>query len=164
VRIDSIDLIRFGHFANCEIEFPLKVPDYHIVYGDNEAGKSTLLRGISALFFGVPSKTPDVHSCKGSELRIGATISTGEKGLSFRRRKGTTGTLLNQDEGQIPEGVLATFLQELDRDRFEQFFGLNHQRLNEGGEELLRGKGDVGSALFQAAGLLDLRNLLDCWI
>jgi hypothetical protein len=113
------------------------------------------------LFFGVPSKTPDVHSCKGSELRIGATISTGEKSLSFRRRKGATGTLLNQDEGQIPEGVLATFLQELDRDRFEQFFGLNHQRLNEGGEELLRGKGDVGSALFQAAGLLDLRNLVE---
>jgi uncharacterized protein YhaN len=161
VRIDSIDLIRFGHFANREIEFPVKLPDYHIVYGDNEAGKSTLLRSISALFFGVPSRTPDVHSCKGSELRIGATISTGEKSLSFRRRKGTTGTLLNQDEGQIPEGVLATFLQELDRDRFEQFFGLNHQRLTEGGEELLRGKGDVGSALFQAAGLLDLRNLLE---
>lgn len=161
MRIDSIDLIRFGHFANREIEFPLKFPDYHILYGDNEAGKSTLLRGISALFFGVPSRTPDVHSCKGSELRIGATISTGEKSLPFRRRKGTTGTLLNQDETQIKEGVLASFLQELDRDRFEQFFGLDHHRLNEGGEELLRGKGDVGSALFQAAGLLDLRNLLE---
>jgi uncharacterized protein YhaN len=45
VRIDSIDLIRFGHFANREIEFPLQNPDYHLVYGDNEAGKSTLLRG-----------------------------------------------------------------------------------------------------------------------
>jgi uncharacterized protein YhaN len=161
VRIDSIDLIRFGHFAKREIEFPLKRPDYHLIYGDNEAGKSTLLRGISALFFGVPPRTPDVHSCKGSELRIGAAISTGEKSFSFRRRKGTTGTLLNLDEGQIQEGVLATFLQELDRDRFEQFFGLNHQRLREGGEELLRGKGDVGSALFQAAGLLDLRTLLE---
>ena len=49
----------------------------------------------------------------------------------------------------------------MDRDRFEQFFGLNHERLREGGEELLRGKGDVGSALFQASGLLDLRNLLE---
>ena len=53
------------------------------------------------------------------------------------------------------------FLRELDRDRFEQFFGLNHQRLREGGEELLLGEGDVGSALFQASGLLDLRTLLD---
>lgn len=161
MRIDAIDLIRFGHFANRDIEFPLKNPDYHLIYGDNEAGKSTLLRGISALFFGVPSRTPDVHSCKGSDLRIGASISSGGKRLSFRRRKGTTGTLLNLNESQIQEGLLATFLQELDRDRFEQFFGLNHQRLREGGEELLRGKGEVGSALFQAAGLLDLRNLME---
>ena len=161
MRIDRIDLVRYGHFCNHEIEFPLKQPDYHLIYGDNEAGKSTLLRGISALFFGVPSKTPDVHSCKGSELRIGAAISNGENSLSFRRRKGTTGTLLNLDEVQIQEGILTAFLRELDRDRFEQFFGLNHQRLREGGEELLRGKGDVGSALFQAAGLLDLRNLLE---
>ena len=161
MRIDSIDLIRFGHFANREIEFPLQNPDYHLVYGDNEAGKSTLLRGISGLLFGIPTRTPDAHSCKSSELRIGAAISSGGKSFFFRRRKGTSGTLLNLDEVQIQEAVLGAFLQELDRDRFEQLFGLNHHRLREGGEELLRGKGDVGSALFQAAGLLDLRNLLE---
>ena len=33
--------------------------------------------------------------------------------------------------------------------------------MRDGGDELLRGKGDIGSALFQAAGLLELRNLLD---
>ena len=66
---------------------------------------------------------------------------------------------MNLNEGQIHEGAIAGFLRELDRERFEQFFGLTHERLREGGEELLRGKGDVGSALFQAAGLLDLRTL-----
>lgn len=161
MRIDSIDLIRFGHFSNGGVELPAKQPDYYLIYGDNEAGKSTLLRGISALFFGVPVKTPDVHSCKGPELRIGATISDGTNRFSFRRRKGISGTLLNLNEGQIPEDALAPFLRELDRERFDQFFGLNHQRLREGGEELLRGQGDVGSALFQAAGLLDLRHLLE---
>ena len=103
----------------------------------------------------------DVHSCKTSELRIGATISDGEKTFSFRRRKGTSGTLLNLDDGQLPESLVTGFLREMDRERFEQFFGLTHQRLREGGEELLRGKGDMGSALFQAAGLLDLRTLLE---
>jgi len=161
VRIDHIDVIRFGHFANREIEIPPREPDYYLIYGDNEAGKSTLLRAISSLFFGVPARTPDVHSCKASELRIGATISDGGNSFSFRRRKGTSGTLLNPNDGQIAEDELSIFLRELDRDRFEQFFGLNHQRLREGGEELLRGKGDVGSALFQAAGLLDLKNLLE---
>jgi uncharacterized protein YhaN len=161
VRIDRIELLRFGHFANRVIDFPVTTPDYYVIYGDNEAGKSTLLRGISSLFFGVPSRTVDVHSCKASELRIGATISEGAKRFSFRRRKGTSGTLLNLDDGQIPESAVNSFLRELDRERFEQFFGLTHQRLREGGEELLRGKGDIGSALFQAAGLLELRTLLE---
>jgi uncharacterized protein YhaN len=161
VRLDRIDLLRYGHFANRSIDLPVTTPDYYVIYGDNEAGKSTLLRGISSLFFGVPARTVDVHSCKTSELRIGATISDGEKTFSFRRRKGTSGTLLNLDDGQLPESLVTGFLRELDRERFEQFFGLTHQRLREGGEELLRGKGDIGSALFQAAGLLDLRTLLE---
>jgi len=161
VRIDCIDLIRFGHFVNRKIEFPTTTPDFYVIYGDNEAGKSTLLRGISDLFFGVPARTPDVHSCKSAELRIGATISDRENSFCFRRRKGTSGTLLNVNETQIDDDSLGRFLRELDRDRFEQFFGLNHQRLREGGEELLLGEGDVGSALFQASGLLDLRTLLD---
>lgn len=183
MRLETIDLIRFGHFRRLRIGLPARQPDYHVIYGDNEVGKSTLLRAISALFFGVPAKTPDVHGSKGSELRIGATISDAsgrvpalkdstpalfgdtddgghsKKQFSFRRRKGMSGTLLNLSEGQIPEDSLAPFLRELDRERFEQFFGLNHDRLRQGGQELLQGKGDVGSALFQAAGLLDLRRL-----
>jgi len=161
VRLETIDLVRFGHFCGHKIDLPPRQPDYYLLYGENEAGKSTLLRAISALFFGVPAKTPDVHSCKASDLRIGATIAEGKKRFAFRRRKGASGTLLNLLDGQIPDDELAPFLRELDRERFEQFFGLNHQRLREGGEELLRGQGDVGSALFQAAGLLDLRRLLD---
>jgi uncharacterized protein YhaN len=160
MRIDQIDLVRFGHFKQRDIQFPQRQPDYYVIYGDNEAGKSTLLRSISSLLFGVPPRTPDVHSCKPSELRVGATISEGRTKLSFRRRKGTTGTLLGLDDAQIQEDALTPFLRELDRERFEQFFGLNHERLRQGGEELLRGKGEIGSVLFQAAGFLELRSLL----
>ena len=44
MRIDRVDLVRFGHFANQAMEFQPVSPDYFIVYGDNEAGKSTLLK------------------------------------------------------------------------------------------------------------------------
>ena len=162
MRIDRIDLIRYGHFLQRAIDIPQRQPDFFVIYGDNEAGKSTLLRGISALLFGVPPRTPDVHSCKGPELRIGATISNSTASFSFRRRKGTTATLLSEGEAQIPEDKLSPFLHGLDRARFEQFFGLDHIRLRAGGEELLRGEGEIGSALFQAAGF-DLRKLLDAF-
>jgi uncharacterized protein YhaN len=160
MRIDRIDLIRYGHFFQQAIDIPQRQPDFFVIYGDNEAGKSTLLRGISALLFGVPPRTPDVHSRKGPELRIGAIISNSTASFSFRRRKGTTATLLSEGETQIPEDRLSPFLHGLDRARFEQFFGLDHIRLREGGEELLRGEGEIGTALFQAAGF-DLRKLLD---
>jgi uncharacterized protein YhaN len=160
MRIDHIDLIRYGHFFQRAIDIPQRQPDFFVIYGDNAAGKSTLLRAISALFFGVPPRTPDVHSCKGPDLRIGATISNSIASFSFRRRKGTIATLLSEGESQIPEDKLGPFLHGLDRMRFEQFFGLDHIRLREGGEELLRGEGEIGSALFQAAGF-DLRKLLD---
>src|SRR5437868_11382198 len=161
MRIDSLNLLRYGNFSNRELAFPETTPDFYVIYGDNEAGKSTLLRGISALFFGVPTRTPDVHSCKGPELRIEGTISNAAGQFSFRRRKGVSGTLLTVDDEQIADSTLEPFLRELDRERFEQFFGLDHERLRAGGEELLRGKGDVGSALFQAAGLLELIKLLE---
>ena len=156
MRIDRIDLIRYGHFFQRSIDLPQRQPDFLVIYGDNEAGKSTLLRGISALLFGVPPRTPDVHSCKGPELRIGATISSSTANLSFRRRKGTAATLLSDSDTQIPEDRLSSYLHGLDRTRFEQFFGLDHVRLRQGGEDLLRGEGEIGSALFQAAGI-DLR-------
>lgn len=160
MRFDEIVLIRYGHFSEYGIQLPQSRPDYFVLHGHNEAGKSTLLRGISALLFGVPSRTADAHSCKGSELRIGGTISNGGTTFSFRRRKGTVGTLLTKDERQIQEDGLARFLRGIDRDQFEQFFGLDHVRLRKGGEELLRGEGDIGSSLFQAAGV-DLRRVLE---
>jgi ABC-type phosphate/phosphonate transport system ATPase subunit len=64
MRIERLDLIRYGHFTGYAIDLPVRQPDFTVMYGDNEAGKSTLLRGISALFFGVPPKTPDVHAAK----------------------------------------------------------------------------------------------------
>ena len=140
---------------------PTEPTGYLVIYGDNEAGKSTLLRGISALLFGVPARRQTSIAAKARNCALERLFRTATASLSFRRRKGTTATLLNLDEAQIPEGRLTPFLRELDRARFEQFFGLDHHRLREGGEELLRGEGEIGSALFQAAGLLDLRNLLE---
>lgn len=88
------------------------------------------------------------------QAQIGATISDCEKHFRFHRRKGTSGTLLNCDEAQIQDGALSAFLRELDRERFEQFFGLNHQRLGEGGEELLRARATLAALCSR---------LLACW-
>ena len=54
-----------------------------------------------------------------------------------------------------PPDVSPTLVQALtaglDRDGFEAMFGLNHERLRDGGRRLLRGEGELGSALFEAS-------------
>jgi len=39
MRIDRIDLIRYGHFLQRSIDIPQRQPDFLVIYGDNEAGK-----------------------------------------------------------------------------------------------------------------------------
>ena len=43
MRLARIELIRFGSFADVALDFK-RQPGLHLVYGPNEAGKSTALR------------------------------------------------------------------------------------------------------------------------
>ena len=54
MRLLSLELEKFGAFADLRIAFR---PDarLHVVYGPNEAGKSTALAAVGALLFGVRS-------------------------------------------------------------------------------------------------------------
>ena len=53
MRIDYLRLPAFGLFTDETIHF---APDkgLHIIYGRNEAGKSTLLQAVSVAVFGIP--------------------------------------------------------------------------------------------------------------
>jgi uncharacterized protein YhaN len=160
MRFDRIDLIKYGPFTNASLVFPTRIPDFHIIYGDNEAGKSTALRGVTGLLFGIPVRTSDTFLHQANQLRIGAVVSSNGQYLEFRRRKGTKQTLLDGNEQALPDGAIGAFLREVDLERFKRFYGIDHQMLRDGGNELLEGKGDVGKTLFEVAGLLDLRGLL----
>ena len=76
MRIEQLRLIAFGPFSGQELCFPQACPDLHLVYGDNEAGKSSALRAMATLFFGFgPRKAEDfVH--RADDLRVGAVASS----------------------------------------------------------------------------------------
>ena len=55
MRLRRLDLIRYGHFTDFTIDFGAKHEsdiDLHIIYGPNEAGKSTSFEGFLDLLFG----------------------------------------------------------------------------------------------------------------
>jgi uncharacterized protein YhaN len=150
MRISKLDLLAYGPFRGLSLD--LAAPGLHLVFGRNEAGKSTTLRAITGLLYGIDVRTRDAHAHKPTDLRIGGTlIGDGGEVVRLVRRKGNANTLLD-DRGQpIDDAVLLRHLRGVGRETFEHAFGLDHVTLREGAKALLDGKGDLGESLFDAS-------------
>ncbi len=162
MRLIRLGLDRFGHFTDGALELG-DAADFHLVCGNNEAGKTTTLRALSDLFFGIETRSPYNFKHDYADLRLAAEIEAADgRRLAFQRRKGRQNTLLGADGStSLPEAALAAFLGPIDRDFFEGMFGLDHNRLRRGGEDILAARGDVGQSLFGAgAGVLGLSQVL----
>jgi uncharacterized protein YhaN len=160
VRILELELIAFGPFAGESLVFG-KVPGIDLVYGANEAGKSTSLRAITGLLYGVPERTADAHRHPHTGLRIAATLGSASGGeLRVVRRKGRKGTLFDSSGNALDEADLQRMLGGVSQSMFRNMFGLDHRGLREGAEALLAGKGEVGESLFDAAGARGVQEVL----
>ncbi|MBX9655904.1 AAA family ATPase [bacterium] len=162
MRFIEFRMEEFGPFKDMSLSLSGGQEGLHLIYGPNEAGKSSTLRGIEQLLFGIPHRKAEATLRLGQQPRLSASLrlSTGEE-LGITRRKGQKETLRDaNDVRMIPEAELQRFCGNIDRKIFQTMFGLSHQTLIEGGQELLRGQGEVGQLLFAAgAGLAHLRRV-----
>ena len=150
MKIYELNLAAFGPFTEKKLSF--NKAGLHIVYGPNEAGKSSALRGLKALLYGINERTLDNFLHANDKLRINGCIKTADgHEIEFVRRKGRKNTLLTPDGEVLDEQVLAAFLQGVTAEFFGTLFGIDHQALVQGGQEILEQKGEVGQALFSAA-------------
>ena len=152
MEITRIDFVAFGSFTNKSLIFDQGNPGLHIIYGSNEAGKSTALRGLNALLFGFHPKTPDNFKHDYNQLRIDGylRLSSGES-LEFARYKRMKKTLQTIDGELLEDKVLLPYLQGVSQELFENLFGIDHHALVQGGKDILEQKGDTGQALFSAS-------------
>jgi uncharacterized protein YhaN len=158
MRVRALHLLSYGPFRERTLRFE-NDGGLEVVYGPNEAGKSTTRRAVLALFFGVPERTKDGHSV--DELRVGATLEDGARTLDVVRRKGRKNTLLDATGAPLDEQVLAGMLGGLGESAYETTYGLDHETLRRGGDALRVGKGELGETLFAAAtGLTGLHGVL----
>lgn len=154
MRFHRITIPAFGPFTDFSLDFPAQSEgggDFHIIYGPNEAGKSSFLRAIYGFLFGIPGQSSDNFIHEYSALRILAEIedSSGDIHI-FQRRKGNRNTLLDEDGAAQSEMSLQNLFSQVDYDYFSSMFGLGSRELREGADELLRGDGRLGEALFSA--------------
>jgi uncharacterized protein YhaN len=160
VKILQLDLRAFGPFTGRMLDLSEGDAGLHVIYGPNEAGKSSALRAVEQMLFGIPARATDdfIHPYK--NLRVGATLSrAGGPPLEFLRRKGTAATLLAADnETPLPDDALRPLLGAIDRELFGTMFGIDHQQLIQGGKEIVHGSGNVGQLLFAVgAGIADFQ-------
>jgi uncharacterized protein YhaN len=162
MKINYLNLKAFGHFTDYYLFFDEK-KNFHLLYGPNEAGKSTILRSITNYLYGFPKQTPDTFLHSNQKLRIEGELQNkkGDK-LNFARRKGLTKTVLDAKNNPIDEKQVLQFLNGMSKEQFNNMFALDHIRLREGGESLLQSDGNMGQSLFSAAtGMNALRSILD---
>ena len=151
VEILELHLLAFGPFTDLRLDFSSPSPGLHVVYGPNEAGKSTALRAIRGLLYGIPHITPDAHLHHNTNLRVGGRLAgRGDAALALVRRKGRVKTLRDPDDNPLDDAALAPVLGGVTEELFRTSFGLTHETLRQGAEALLQGKGDVGQSLFGA--------------
>ncbi|MFZ2855507.1 MAG: AAA family ATPase, partial [Rhodocyclaceae bacterium] len=172
MRIAQLDLKAFGHFSERRIVFAggnaAGGGDFHIAYGPNEAGKTTISRALKAALFGIPERTTDNHRHANPSLRVGVVLAraSGEQ-LAAMRRKARKNSLLRYDaqSGEelgeaIADELLSQWLGGLSEGLYTSMFGLDHDELVAGGKALSEGKGELGQSLFEAgAGLSSIRTL-----
>ena len=160
MKLARLLLQAFGPFTDVVIDFAASSLNLHLIYGPNEAGKSSALRAMTDLRFGIHLRSTDDFVHNATDLRIGGVFMDDQgTPIGFVRRKGRGQTLSRFDPARMQFEEHFSVLPEheraltsgLERAEFEQMFGLNHARLREGGTLLLKGEGELGAALFEAS-------------
>jgi uncharacterized protein YhaN len=77
MRFAKLVLERYGRFEDCELSFRTGQPDLHVIYGPNEAGKTTSMAAVSDLLFGFGTTSPYKFLFDYPLLRIGAVLEEG---------------------------------------------------------------------------------------
>lgn len=161
MRIESLELTAFGPFTDRRLDFQEGTCGLHLVYGANEAGKSSALRALRDALFGILDRSTDNFLHRHPDLRIGMKFRSRDGVVKqFTRRKGRANTLLDPtSDTPLPDDFLSPVLGSIDRPLFESMFGIDYDQLVAGGKEITQLEGSVGQTLFSAAsGLASLRD------
>ena len=162
MKILEMKLIAYGPFTDAHLDLSAGKEGFHVIYGPNEAGKSSALRALHHLLYGIPGQSPDNFLHPYAKMRIGATVQSNDgEQLEFIRRKGRSNTLRQADDQTVIEdAILNNFLNGVDADLFETMFGIGYPELVRGGREIVQGGGNLGQLIFSAgSGVANLREI-----
>ena len=90
MRLSRLNLTRYGKFTDFFVEFGEKAPgkpDFHVIFGPNEAGKTTMLTAYLDLLFGIEKNSSYnfIHSYE--TMQVGGVLEFSGGAREFIRVK-----------------------------------------------------------------------------
>ena len=166
MRLRKLDLELFGGFTGRGFDFGPRraagVPDFHVIYGPNEAGKTTTMEGYLRLLYGFPHREPYDFLHQRKNLRVSGLLDIDGTEAAFTRLPTRDPSLRDVHGAELPNSALQGHLGGLSEDDYRNLLCLDDMTIEKGGEEITRAKGDIGRLLFSAAaGISELSEVLD---
>lgn len=154
MRIRRIRLRQFAGVSDGTVTLGGKEASLSVVYGLNEAGKSTLRRALLKFLFGFDARNdPDVARTRGRTwIEVEIELPEGQRVTVRRRASGNKLELLAGQHADDPSRLIVRLHRGLDRAHYEQFFFLDHVALREGGASLAVAGGTTRDLLAAALG------------
>lgn len=164
----ELHLKAFGPFTDRRLVLSEGAPTgLCVIYGPNEAGKSSVLRAVHDLLYGIPVRSTDNFLHDYPKMRIGGRLlfSEGEE-LAFMRRKAMKQSVYDfADKKALPPeafALLTAATEAVPEETFNRFYGLDRRRLANGSRALFEDEGEVGRALLGARlGVGSLRPVIE---
>lgn len=164
MRLRKLSLDRFGRFTGKSYDFGAAADtgDFHVIYGPNEAGKTTTMEGFLRLLYGFPLQDGYAFQHQRKNLSISGTLELDGTTRHFTRLPQRDGALTDENGVALPETAMTGILGGLDEAEYRKLLCLDDETIEKGGEEIASSKGDIGRLLFSAAaGISDLTAVLD---
>lgn len=127
MKLRKLELLRFGKLRDVSIPLAAERP-FHVIYGGNEAGKSTTKRALVALLYGIENQDNDASIFK-ADTSVAGTFDTEAGPLRLTRYKKLKPPFVVCDDGADGESLIAQLRRGLDKEAFSRSFALDHEGL-----------------------------------
>ena len=164
MRVRQLSLDRFGQFAGKVFDFgeAERDSDFHVIYGPNEAGKTTTMEGFLRFLFGFEPQEYYGFRHQRKNLKISGVLEIDGEKKKFVRLPTRVGNLQDEHGTPVPDAAILAHLGGLKMSSYRNLLCLDDRTIEEGGDEIVRAEGDIGPLLFSAAaGVADLTSVLN---
>jgi uncharacterized protein YhaN len=137
MRLWGLEIENFGIFSGHQLQFG---PGFQLIYGENEAGKSTLLQLIREVLFGFRNQYDGGFQRHKGEMAASALIELADgTQVRFRRRKGRKSTVVGQVTATgepVGQDELSRMLGRASVELYRHLFAFSLSELSSGEESL----------------------------